>query len=167
MNRKYVLKLTASEREGLEKLVRTGRSAAWKIQRAHALLKMDRGEEGPGWDDARIAGAFGMTMRSLVNWRRQAVEDGPEALLERQYVKRLQRRKLDGEGEAELVRLACSQAPDERASWTLSLLADKLVELQIVETISRETVRRTLKKTRSSRGLSSSGALRRKPTRNS
>ena len=149
MNRKskYVLKLTADERAWLEGMVRTGKSAAWKIQHAHALLKMDQSEDGPGWDDARIAEAFGMTVRSLENWRKRAVEDGPAALFERHYPPRPRSRKLDGAGEAHLVKLACSHAPDERSGWTLNLLAGKLVELQIVESISRETVRRTLKKT--------------------
>jgi hypothetical protein len=113
---------------------------------------MDQGEDGPGWDDARIADAFGMTTRSLEMWRKQAVEEGPQALLERLYARRPQMRKLDGAGEAQLVKLACSHAPQERAGWTLNLLAGKLVELRIVESISRETVRRTLKKTTSSRG---------------
>lgn len=149
MNRKpkYVLKLTTDERAWLEGMVCTGKSAAWKIQHAHALLKMDQGEDGPGWGDARIAEAFGMTVRSLENWRKRAVEDGPSALFERHYPSRPGSRKLDGSGEAELVKLACSQAPNERSGWTLNLLAGKLVELQIVASISRETVRRTLKKT--------------------
>lgn len=152
MTRKYVLKLTVDERAGLEGIVRTGKSAGWKIQHAHALLKMDQGVDGPGWDDARIAEAFGMTLRSLEMWRKQAVEEGPQALLERQYARRPHKRKLDGAGEAQLVKLACSQAPQERTRWTLNLLADKLVELDIVDGISRETVRRALKKTISSRG---------------
>lgn len=152
MNRKYVLKLTADERAWLEAMVHTGKSAAWKIQHAHAFLKMDRGEHGPGWSDVRIADAFGMTTRSLENWRKQAVEEGPQAVLERYYPARPQCRKLDGAAEAQLVKLACSQAPDERTGWTLTLLAGKLVELHVVESISRETVRRTLKKTTSSRG---------------
>jgi hypothetical protein len=150
--RKYVLKLTLDERNWLEGIVRTGKSAAWKIQHAHALLKMDQGEQGPGWDDARIAEAFGMTTRSLEAWRKRAVEDGPQALLERRQSERVHCRKLDGAGEAQLVRLACSQAPQERCGWTLNLLVNKLVELHVVDSISRETVRRTLKKTRSSRG---------------
>jgi transposase len=155
MNRKYVLMLTADERARLEGIVRTGKCAAWKIERAHALLKMDRGEDGPGWSDDRIADAFGMTTRILEKWRKRAVEEGLDMVLERQYAKqRPQTRKLDGDGEAELTRLACSQAPDDSVSWTLELLANKLVELRIVDTISRETVRRTLKKTNSSHGSS-------------
>jgi uncharacterized protein YjiS (DUF1127 family) len=144
--------LTVEERAWLEGIVRTGKSAAWKIRHAHALLKMDQSEEGPGWEDARIAEAFGMTTRSLETWRKRAVAAGPQALLERQYARRPEKRKLDGAGEAQLVRLACSQAPQERTRWTLNLLADKLVELDIVEGISRETVRRTLKKTILNRG---------------
>lgn len=150
--RKYVLKLTADERAWLEAMVSKGKAAAWKIRHAHALLKMDQGESGPGWDDARIADAFGMTTRSLETWRKQAVEEGPQALFERHYPKRPDSCKLDGAGEAQLVKLACSQAPGECSSWTLNLLAGKLVELRIVESISRETVRRALKKTTLSRG---------------
>lgn len=152
MNRKYVLQLTAQERTWMEAMVRTGKSAAWKIRLAHALLKMDQGQDGPGWKDARIAEAFGMTPRSLENWRKRAVEDGPAVLFERHYAARPNSRKLDGAGEAQLVKLACSHAPKESAGWTLNLLADKLVELRIVEAISRETVRRTLKKTISNPG---------------
>lgn len=150
--RKYVLKLTTDERTWLQAMVSKGKTAAWKMRHAQALLKMDQGDDGPGWDDARIAEAFGMTTRSLETWRKQAVEDGPQALFERQYPKRAHSRKLDGAGEAQLVKLACSPAPDEHNGWSLNLLADKLVELQIVESISRETVRRTLKKTTSNRG---------------
>ena len=150
--RKYVLKLTADERTWLEGMVSKGKAAAWKICHAHALLKMDQGKDGPGWDDARIAEAFGMSTRSLETWRKQAVEEGPQALFERHYPKRPHRCKLDGAGEAQLVKLACSHAPAERSGWTLNLLAGKLVELDIVESISDETVRRVLKKTISSRG---------------
>lgn len=93
-----------------------------------------------------------MTARSLESWRKRAVEEGPQALFERHYRKRPDRRKLDGAGEAQLVKLACSQAPGERSGWSLNLLAGQLVELKIAESISRETVRRVLKKTISNRG---------------
>lgn len=152
MNRKYVLQLTAQERIWMEAMVRTGKSAAWKIRLAHALLKMDQSDDGPSWTDARIAEAFGMTSRSLENWRKRAVQEGPAALFERHYATRPTSRKLDGAGEAQLVKLACSRAPEDAAGWTLNLLADKLVELRVVDAISRETVRRTLKKTTSNRG---------------
>lgn len=152
MNRKYVLKLTLDERVWLEGIVRTGKSAAWKIQHAHAFLKMDQGEYGAGWSDRRIADAFGMSTRSLEHWRKRAVEEGPHAVLERHYPSRPRCRKLDGAAEAQLVRLACSPAPPAHTGWTLNLLADTLVELRVVDTISRETVRRTLKKTISNPG---------------
>lgn len=125
MNRKYRLKLTADERARLEGIVRTGKSAAWKIQHAHALLKMDQREEGPGWNDARIAEAFGMTTRSLEHWRKQAVEEGPQSLLKRHYAKRPHSHKLDGADQAQLVKLACSPAPQERTGWALALLAKR------------------------------------------
>ena len=152
MNVKYVLNLMVEERAWLEEMVRKGKTAAWKIRLANALLKMDRSEDGAGWHDRRIAEAFGMTTRSLETWRKRAVEEGPHALFERQYPVRPHRRKLDGAGEAQLVKLACSQAPGDAPGWTLNLLAGKLVELKVVDSVSRETVRRTLKKTSSSRG---------------
>ncbi len=147
-----MLKVTADERGWLEGSVRTGKSAAWKIRHANAFLKIDRGEQGPAWEDARIAEAFGMSTRSLENWRKQAVEEGPREVLARYYPTRPQCRKLGGQAQAQWVKLACSQAPGERTGWTLNLLANKLVELEVVASISRETMRRTLKKTTSSRG---------------
>lgn len=117
-----------------------------KIQHAQALLKLDQGEHGPAWSDDRIAEAFGITTRSVGNWRKQAVEEGPDSLLKHEWRPRPEARKLDGEGEARLTTLACSQPPDARGSWTLQLLGQRLVELKIVGTISYETVRRTLKK---------------------
>jgi transposase len=152
MSKKYVVKLTAEERNEFERLSHTGKSAAWKILHAQALLKMDQGEGGPAWSDAQIAEAFGMTVCSIESWRRQAVEDGPESLFEREYARRPEKRRLDGDGEAQLVKLACSQAPDDRESWTLSLLRDKIIELRMTDTISRETIRKVLKKTSSSHG---------------
>ena len=148
----YVLKLTVSEREELAKVVRTGKAAGWKIQRAQALLKCDQGAHGPGWTDEQVADAFGCTTRSLQSWRKQAVEGGPLSLLERQPRSLPGRRKLDGEKHARLTALACSKPPPGAARWTLNLLAGRLVELKVVESISYETVRRALKKTSSSRG---------------
>lgn len=159
MGKLYVVKLTLEEREDLENLTRRGKSSAWKIERAHSLLKCDQGPHGPGWTDERIAEAYGMTERSLRNWRQQAVAHGPMSLFT--HKRREQPPippKLDGEGEAKLVKLACSQAPRGQENWTLRLLAQRLVELEIVDSISYETVRRILKKTHSSRGKSSNGA---------
>lgn len=147
MPKKYVLKLTAEEGAELQSVVKKGKAAAWKVQRAQALLKADQGSDGPGWTDERIADAYGCTTRSLENWRKQAVEDGPLSLLERKPRADKGRTKLDGEGEAHLVKLACSKTPKGHARWTLRLLAGRLVELEMVDSISYETVRRAMKKT--------------------
>lgn len=146
MPKKYVIKLTREERGELEQVVKKGRAAAWKVQRAQALLQCDQGEGGPAWADEPVAQAYGCTTRSLENWRKQAVERGPLSLLERQP-KPPQVGKLDGEKEAHLVKLACSAAPKGCARWSLRLLAARLVELEIVDSISHESVRRAMKKT--------------------
>ncbi len=144
---KHRVKLTDDERRELEQLVRRGRAVGWKLLRAQALLKCDEGEGGPGWPDARIAEAFEVTTRSLENWRRQAVGRGPMSLLERKPQDRSMMRKLDGVGEARLVKLACSAPPEGRSRWSLRLLADQLVALEVVDSIGHECVRRTLEKT--------------------
>jgi transposase-like protein len=147
MQKKYVLKLAAEERAELERVVRKGKAAAWKVQRTQALLKCDQGRDGPGWADDRIAEAFGCTSRSLQSWRKQAVEQGPLSLLERKPRETPPRRpKLDGEQEARLTALACSKPPKGRGRWTLRLLGERLVELKVVDSICHETVRRVLKK---------------------
>jgi hypothetical protein len=143
---KHRVKLTMDERRELEQLLRRG-AAGWKLQRAQALLKCDESDDGPGWPDAKIAEAFGMTARSVENWRKQAVERGPLSLLERKAQDRSWQRKLDGVGEAKLVKLACSTPPEGRSRWSLRLLAEKMVELEVVDSIGHECVRQTLKKT--------------------
>lgn len=143
---KHRVKLTMDERRELEPLLRRG-AAGWKLQRAQALLKCDESDDGPGWPDAKIAEAFGMTARSVENWRKQAVERGPLSLLERKAQDRSWQRKLDGVGEAKLVKLACSTPPEGRSRWSLRLLAEKMVELEVVDSIGHECVRQTLKKT--------------------
>jgi hypothetical protein len=148
----YVLKLTHDERRELQGVVRNGKAAGWKIQRARALLKCDQGPEGPGWIDDRVADAFGCTRRSVENWRKQAVEEGPLSLLQRKPRIDKGTTKLDGDGEAQLAKLACSKAPAGYARWSLRLLAGKLVELKVVESISHESVRSVMKKTRSNLG---------------
>ena len=145
---KYRVKLTADERAELRQLVRKGRAAGWKLTRAQALLKCDEGDDGPAWPDAKIAEALDVTTRSLEKWRQQAVERGPLSLLERKKRDRSMDRKLDGAGEAQLVKLACSTPPEGYSRWSLRLLADKLVELKVVDSIGHECVRRTLQKTR-------------------
>lgn len=151
-NRKiYRIKLTAEERQAFGEVAKGKRGklniAKWKVQRATAMLKCDEGEGGPRWADERIAETCGATVRSLENWRKQAFERGPLSLLERK--KRLTPPTppiLDGEKEAVLTKLACSTAPEGRSRWTLQLLADKLVELKVVESISDDTVGRVQKK---------------------
>jgi hypothetical protein len=145
--KKYILKLTVEERVELNRVVSRGNAAGWKRQRAQALLKCDQAAEGPSWTDERIADAFGCTTRSLESWRKQAVERGPLALLARQArTVSPESLKLDGQQEARLTALACSTPPAGHARWSLRLLADRLVELEVVEAISHETVRRALKK---------------------
>lgn len=144
---KYRVKLTADERMDLERLVRKG-AAGWKIKRARALLKCDEGEGGPSWSDTQIAEAFDVTSRSIESWRKQAVLRGPMSLLERKAQDRSKHRKLDGAGEAVLIKLACSSPPQGYARWSLRLLADPLVALEVVDSIGHECVRQTLQKTR-------------------
>jgi hypothetical protein len=150
--KKYVLKLTVDERVELQQVVKKRKAAAWKVQRAQALLQCDAGVAGPRWTDEQVADAFGCTARSLQSWRKQAVQAGPRSLLERKPRSLPGRRKLDGDKHARLTALACSKPPQGAARWTLNLLAARLVELQLVDSISYETVRRALKKTTSSRG---------------
>jgi hypothetical protein len=147
MAKKYVLKLTLEERAELDQLVKKAKTAAWKVQRAQALLKCDQSSEGPAWKDEDVAEAYGCTTRSLESWRKQAVEEGPLSLLERKpRLTPPNPPKFDGEKEARLTALACSKPPKGFARWTLRLLAERLVELEIVDTVSHETVRRAMKK---------------------
>lgn len=147
-NKKYIIRLSADERQMLSKLARSGKAAARKITRARILLKADAGEGGPGWTDQRIADALDVGVRMIENVRRRCVEEGPEAAaFGRAWPDRPAQRKLDGAGEARLVAIACSEPPTGRGRWTMQLLADELVVLQVTDSISDETVRRTLKKT--------------------
>ena len=139
--------LTAEERQILERLVRKGEHSALKLMRAHILLKAD--SNGPGWTDAKISEAFGCHAQTVYNVRKRFAMGGRLSALERKPQSQPSHvRKLDGQGEARLIALACSDPPEGFARWTLHLLADELVELQIVESISIETIRQTLKKTR-------------------
>ena len=154
---KYVVRFTMEERGTLESLVAAGRAAADKLLRARMLLKADVGEGGPGWSDEKIAEAFEVGPSTIHRLRQRLVEDGFEAALVRKPNVRHRAPKLDGAKEARLVALACSGPPEGRARWTLQLLADKLVELDVVDSITAETVRVRLKKTRSSRGGGANG----------
>jgi transposase len=150
--KKYKVTLTADERQSLHDLVSVGKAAAMKLTHARILLKADAARGGPAWTDARIAEAVEVNRTTVEQVRQRFVEQGLEAALVRKKQDRPSReRTLDGAGEARLIALACSKPPRGRAAWTLRLLADQLVELEVVDTISTETVRQVLKKMNSSR----------------
>jgi transposase len=146
MNKKYIVKLSDEERRRLETLVSQGKAAARKIQRAWILLKADAEATGPAWSDEMIREAFAVGLVTIYRVRQTFVEEGFEAVLTRAPKSRHRHRKLDGEQEAHLIALACSQPPQGRRRWTIRLLAGKLVELGHTERVSPETVRQTLKK---------------------
>ena len=159
MPKKYVVRLAGDEREHLEALVRRGRAHARKLLYARVLLKADAAAEGggPAWTDERIADALQTSAATVARERRRFCEEGLEVALMPRKPGKPRRRVLDGRAEAHLVALACSGPPEGREGWTLRLLADRMVELGHVEGVSYETVRRTLKKTRSSPTSSRSG----------
>jgi transposase len=151
--KKYKVTLTAEERKSLQALISAGKASALKLVRARILLKADAAPGGPAWIDARIAEAIEVNVTTVERIRQRFVEQGLDAALSRKPQDRPSRqRKIDGRAEARLIAMACSAPPPGRTAWTLRLLADKLVELEIVDTISDETVRQVLKKTNSSRG---------------
>lgn len=147
---KYIVRLTNEERQTLQQLMGGPRVARDKALRARMLLKAD--VDGPSWHDGQIAAAFEVGVSTLHRLRQRVVEDGLDAARTRQAPARTKPRTLDGAQEARLVAIACSQAPEGRASWTLRLLAEKLVERESVNAISREPVRKTLKQMSSSPG---------------
>jgi transposase len=149
----YKVTLTVEERKSLLELIAAGKAAAKKLLHARILLKADASPGAPAWSDARIAEALELNVRTIERLRQRFVAQGLDTALGRKKQDRPSRqRTLDGKAEARLIALACSDPPQGRVRWTLRLLADKLVELEIVDTVSTETVRRTLKKTNSSRG---------------
>jgi transposase len=154
---KYVVRLDPEEREQLLALVNTGRAAAVKLLHARILLKADVDAGGRRWTDAEIAEALDTSAATVHRVRQTWVEQGLEAALARKRPTGRQYRKLDGVQEAQLIAMACSAPPEGRVRWTLTLLADKLVELDIVDAISAECVRTTLKKPTSNRGSTSKG----------
>ena len=152
MAKKYIVRLPPEERLLLSDLISAGRAAARTQTHARILLKADAGPDGPAWVDTAIAEALETSVRTVERVRERWVCDGLEAALYPQRSAVPRPRKLDGEQEAHLVTVACSPPPAGHARWTLRLLANRLVELQIVEAIAPETVRLALKKTRSSPG---------------
>ena len=156
--KKYLVTLTPEEREYLAGLLAAGKRSALTLTRARILLKADQADGGPAWDDARIAEALDCGSRTVERVRQRFVERGLEQALGRKPQDRPSRqRKFDGAAEARLIALACSAPPQGRECWTMKLLADRLVELEVFESVSDETVRRVLKKTSSSRTSRSSG----------
>ncbi len=147
----YRVALTVEQRADLRTLVGSGRAPARMLTRARVLLKADHGEGGPGWSDAAIAQALDLHPGTVQRIRRQFVTDGLTPTLARKRPDRVYARTLDGRQEAQLIARACSAAPDGQARWSLRLLADEIVRLEVVDAISYETVRRTRKKTSSSR----------------
>ena len=150
--KKYLVTLTPDERDQLTAMIAAGKAAAQKLAHARILLKADQADGGPAWTDERIADAVEVSTATVERVRQRFVEQGVESALTRKKQDKPSReRVLDGTAEAKLIALACSPPPDERARWTLRMLADKLVELEVVDAVCPETVRRTLKKTSSSR----------------
>ncbi len=153
MKKLFVVRLTETERSELDALVRKGKASALAITRARILLKADQGKDGAAQTDAQVAEALSVAAKTVFNVRRRWVEEGLEAALRRKKQDCPSRsRKLDGEAEAKLVVTCCGPVPPGRARWTLRMLADKLVDLEVVDSISPETVRHTLKKMRLSLG---------------
>ena len=149
MNKRYVVTLTDEERTQLNQLLAKKHVARRKCLHAQILLKADASREGPGWTDERIAEAFDVHRRTIENVRKRWVTEGMEAALNRKpQCQPSRQRILDGEKEAKLVAICCGKVPAGRTRWTLTMLADELVRQDIVESISRETVRAALKKTR-------------------
>ena len=156
--KKYVVTLSAEERERLEAMVRAGKSSAQLLTRARILLKADVSEAGEGWSDSAIAAALNTSINNVARTRQQLVEEGFEATLKRKVNPNSARPRIfDGAAEAKLIALTLSPAPDGFARWSLRLLEEKVVELNIVERASDNTIARTLKKTVSNRICGSNG----------
>ncbi len=147
MRKRYVVTLTDEERRSLRGLISSGKASARKLARARILLKTDSGAGQPGWDDATISQGLEVGRATVERVRQQFVEEGLKEALERRKPQQQHRRKIDGDGEAHLIALACSEPPEGRIRWTLRLLAGRMVALEYVDALSYETVRGVLKKT--------------------
>ena len=150
--KRYRVRLSEEERRELKGLVSRGRAAAYRQTHARILLLSDESQVDGAMRDGDIARSLQIGSATVERVRRRCVEEGVEAALGRREQSNRRQRKLDGSGEAHLITLACGEPPEGRAGWTLNLLADRLVASEILESISRETVRQTLKKTNSSLG---------------
>lgn len=151
--KKDSIKLSAAQRQSLEEILSRGKALAWTIKHAQILLKVDRGPQGPGWSTSQIVEAYDVSRSTVERICRLFREQGLDAaLFRRPQPPRPDKRKIDGEQEAKLVTLLCQKKPEGCERWSLRLVAQKLVELEIVSSVSYETVRQVLKKTNSSRG---------------
>lgn len=146
MKQKYIVKLSQSDRERLEKMLASGREDVRTLTRARILLKSDASEGGAKWSYAQICEAFDVTEVTVSKVRKAYVEQGLEAAVMRKKSMREYVKRLDGKAEAHLVALACGTPPEGHNRWTLRLLQERLVALEVVESVSHETVRQTLKK---------------------
>ena len=152
MNQRYFVKLSEEQRQHLEKLISSGTSPARKLTRARILLKSDCSEAGPNWSYEQIMEAFDVSNVTISDVRRRFVEGGLEAALNRKAPDREYEHSLDGEAEAHLIAMACSQPPEGQKRWTLRLLQQAMVRRAYVQTVSHETIRMTLKKRKLSLG---------------
>lgn len=152
MRKKYIVELSNEERETLSQLISSGKASARKLTHARILLKADNSPGAANWKDAKISEALDVGRITVERVRKRLVEEGLEAALGRRKSSRQYERRLDGDGEAHLIALTCSDPPDGYKRWTLQLLAEKMVALEYVDQLSYETVRRVLKKTSLSLG---------------
>ena len=152
MPKPYLVRLPEGERAWLHTLIGQGVAPARALAHARILLKANQGEAGPGWTDAAIAAALEVNPATVARVRRLYCTSGLQAAVHRKAPEREYRRKLDGAQEAHLAALACSAPPEGHTRWTLRLLAERLVALEVVDAVSYETVRQVLKQTASSRG---------------
>ena len=152
MRKIYIVTLTSEERATLQQLISSGKAAARKLSHARILLKADGSEDGSSWNDSVISQALDVGTATVERVRKRFVEEGLKAALGRRKPTREYKRKLDGDGEAHLIALACSESPQGSARWTLRLLADHMVTLEYIDELSYQTVRRVLKKTNLSLG---------------
>lgn len=164
MAKRYVVTLSLEERRELETITASGKSSRNKVVKAFILLKADEGEYGEGWTDKRIAEAYNVSISNVEQTRERLVEGGLEAALNRKPTSRVYRRKIEGEEEAHLIALVCGNPPEGRSHWTMQLLADTMVEMNLVESVSDETVRQTLKKNELKPWQKKSGVSRRNKT---
>jgi transposase len=150
--KKYIVALTASERDLLEQITIKGKIAAYKMNHARILLKADINQPQGGWTDSRISESLDIGHATIERVRQRFVQEGIESALNRREQTKRRSPIIDGEKEAYLIAIACSQTPTGKSNWTLQMLADKMVELNVVKQVSPETIRKTLKKTNLSRG---------------